>query len=248
MKRSVFWTKRRLAGMFFLVGVLLFASGTATSIFLVDARGTSIFLLPPQQGLRVIAAHSLLWQWMNILQLSGTAVTIIGLVLLSDVLRDAGDRTGSQLGLIAFLCSAMLWILILTFRLSVSLWAAQATTKAVLPGFYEPLYWWADVLLFTISIILAFCALAAYAAGLLVTAALPRWAGWITLAYAVAGLGLVVFAGAALVPPELAYLVFAFLGVLLLLPRSGSTPGSRQRETALAAHPSEVVASHSKEA
>src|SRR5215467_2301248 len=129
MKHSVFWTNRRLAGIFFLVGVLLFGSGTATSISLVDARGTSMFLLPPQQGLRVIAAHSLLWQWM----------------------------------------------LILAFRLSVSLWAAQATTKAVLSDFYEPLYLWADVLLFTISIILAFCALAAYAAGLLATSAVPRW-------------------------------------------------------------------------
>jgi hypothetical protein len=107
---------------------------------------------------------------------------------------------------------------------------------------------WADVLLFTISIILAFCALAEYAVGLLATATVPHWAGWIMLTYAVAGLGLVLFAGAALVPPELAYLVFAFLGVLLLLPHAQSSPGSRQRKTTLVAHSSEAVASHSKEA
>jgi hypothetical protein len=244
MKQYVFWTNRRFAGVVLLLGVLLFGSGTAMSVFLVDAKGTSIFLLPFQQGLRVIATHSLLWQWMNLLQMSGTVVTIIGLVFLTGVLRDAGNRTGSQIGLIAFLFSAVLWIIIVAFRLSVSLWVAQAPIKAAIPGFYEPLYLWIEVLLFTISIILAFCAIAAYAGGLLATAVLPRWAGWITLAYAVAGLGLVVFAGAALVPPELAYLVFAFLGVLLLLRRNQPSPGSRQRETTLVAQTSEVVASH----
>ena len=244
MKHYAFWAQSRLAGMAFLLGVLLFGSGTAASISLVDARGTSIFLLPLQQGLRVIGAHPLLWQWMNILQMSGTVVTIIGLVLLANVLRDAGSRTGSQLGLIAFLGSALLWMLVLAFRLSVSLRVAQATTKATLPSFYEPLYQWADVLLFTISIILAFGAIAAYAGGLLATAVVPRWAGWIALAYAVAGLGLIVFAGAALIPPELAYQAFAFLGVLLVLRRSQPSPGSHQRKTALAAQASEAVASH----
>jgi hypothetical protein len=229
----VFWTQRRFAGMALLLGVLLFASGTVISTFLVDARGTSIFLLPPQQGLLVIAGHPLLWHWMTILHLSGTLVTAVGVVLLTAVLGDAGSRTGSQVGLIAFLFSTALWVLILAFRLSVSLWVAQATTKAAPAGFYVPLYQWTEVQLFTISIILAFCALAAYGVEFLATAALPRWAGWITLLYAIAGVLLVVFAGATLVPPELVYLAFAFVGILLLLRRDPTSPGGRPRKTAL---------------
>ena len=53
--------------------------------------------LPPWEYLLVVSAHSMLWQWASILFISGTIVTILGLVLLATQFRDGGDRAFSSL-------------------------------------------------------------------------------------------------------------------------------------------------------
>jgi hypothetical protein len=97
--------------------------------------------------LRLVFAHPRLWQWATILLISGVVVTVLGLAMFTSLLRDAGDRTFSQPGLIAFAFGAVLWVISLAFRLSIDPWAAQETAKtAVIPDVYVPLTRWTGVL------------------------------------------------------------------------------------------------------
>jgi len=152
---------------------------------------------------------------------------MLGLVLLTLVLRAARDRKISSLGLLMFCFSIMLWVIIEAFRLGTGVWATQQSARAT-PVLYDLLSLWIEGSLFAISVALAFCALAAYGGALLVTKALPRWTGWIILVYACVCLGLTMFVGTRLIPPELVYLPLGFLGVVLLLQRSQpATEGHR---------------------
>jgi hypothetical protein len=206
-----------------LMGALLFLGALLASIPLVDSKGTSIYFLSPQQELPVIAAHSAFWQWQSFLQLGGSFVATLGLVLLTLVLWSAGNRVWSLLGLVTVLLSEVLWMLIEAFRLGTGIWATQeASASVTAPGFYDLLFHWLEGSLFAIAICLALGALAAYAGAFLTTGGLPHWVGWVTLGYACLGLGLVVFVGAALVPPEYVYLALLFLGGMLIRrPRTG---------------------------
>ena len=211
--KSTFWTQRHFTGLALILGALLFEIGAGMP--LRDKKGTFIYGLPPREWLRVIFDHPVLWQWANILFISGVVVTILGLAMFSSLLRDAGDRTFSQVGLIAFVFGAVLWVISLAFRLSIDPWAAQETARtAVLPEFYVPLTRWTGVL-FVIYTILAFSALAAYGASVLSTHVLPQWVGWVSIVYSLAGLGLLGFTGDA--PPLLHHLMPILIGILLLL-------------------------------
>lgn len=221
-----FWTERRLTGTTLILGAVLFLIGAVMP--LTDAKGNFIYSLPPQQWLRVIFDHPLLWQGANMLFISGVVVTILGLVMLTSLLRDAGDRAFSMLGLIAFVFGAVLWVLIVVFRLSIDPRAAQEMARtAVLPDFYVPLILWIHTL-GVIYTVLAFLALGAYGGAVLSTRALPQWMGWFALVYSLAGLGL--FAYTHDVPPLLHYLLPIVIGILLLLQRSQLPTRSHREE------------------
>lgn len=221
--------QHRFIGMTLLASFLLFWSGAAFSIPLVDPKGSSIYILSPRQVLPVIAAHPQFWHWQSLLQMAGGVVAVLGLVLLTLTLWAAQDRKISLLGLVIFCISIMLWVIIEAFRLGIGVWATQGIASTT-PALYELLYLWIEGSMFAISIALAFCSLAAFGGALLATAVLPRWAGWTILVYACASLGLIAFIGTAFIPPELAYLPLGFLGVLLLLRRSQPAKESRRTD------------------
>jgi len=215
MLSSTFWTAHRFTGIALILGCVLFGIGVGLYTPIKDEKGAFIFGLPPREWLRLVFAHPLLWRWGTILCISGVIVTILGLAMFTSLLRDAGDRTFSQLGLIAFAFGSVLWVICLAFRLSIDPWAAQETAKtAVIPEFYVPLTRWTGVL-FVIYTVLAFSALAAYGAAVLSTGVLPHWVGWLAIVYGLAGLGLLGFTGDA--PPFLHYLMPILIGILLLL-------------------------------
>ena len=215
----------RVAGFALLVGAGVFLGGALASIPLVDSKGTSIYFLSPQQELPVIAAHADFWQLQSLLQLGGSAAATIGFVLLTLTLWTLGNRAWSLFGLVAFLLSEILWMVIEAFRLGTGVWATPEAPAGL--EFYDLLFRWLEGSLFAIAISLALGALAAYGGAFLVTAGLPRWVGWSTLGYGCLGLGLVVFAGAALVPPEVVYLALLFLGMVLLLMRKSKASTAR---------------------
>jgi len=224
--KNTFWTQRRFIGIALILGCVLFLSGTPLPV--TDSKGTFIYGLPPQQWLGVVFTHPTLWWWASVLFLSGTLVTLLGFAQLTTLLRGAGDQAFSYLGPIALVFGAVLWVIHLAFRLSIDFWAAQVTASTgVLPVFYVPLTQWTDVL-FVVYTILTFLAAAAYGGALLSTRLLPRWLGWVTIAYSLFFLGLTAAFGNA--PPLLHHLLPIVMGILLLLRRYQVPAGSQRAE------------------
>jgi len=231
MIKSTLWTQRRFTGIALILGCVLFQ--VAAFLPVKDSKGTFIYQLPPQQWLGVVFTHPTLWWWASVLFLSGTLVTLLGFAQLTTLLRGAGDQAFSHLGLLTLVFGAVLWVIVLAFRLSIDFWAAQETARTgVLPAFYLPLTQWTDAL-FALYTILTFLAAVAYGGALVSTRLLPPWVGWTTIVYSLVALGLVVAFGNA--PPLLHYLLPIVMGILLLLRRYQVPAGSQREKGATAA-------------
>lgn len=108
-------------------------------------------------------------------------ITLIGLGLLTQTLRNAGDRTLALLALATITFGSVFWVLHLAFRLTVMRTAAEElTATGAVPSWYLP---WIDAsgLLFGLFSALAYLAIAAYGGAVLRTRLLPRWLGWTCL-------------------------------------------------------------------
>ena len=231
MWKSTVWTHRRCTGSVLILGCVLFQGGASLPV--KDSTGTYIYGLPPQQWLGVVSLHPTLWWWASVLFLSGTFVTLLGFAQLTMLLRGAGDQAFSSLGLIALVVGAVLWVIVLAFRLSIDFSAAEETARTgVMPTFYVPLREWTDAL-FAVYTILTFLAALAFGGALVSTRLLPRWLGWTTIVYSLAGLGL--FAAAHDMPPLFHHLLPIVMGILLLLRRQQLPRASHQKEALAAA-------------
>ncbi len=227
MVRNTFWTQRRLTGITLIVGCLLFLAGAFMPLF--DKKGNIIYYLSLREQLLVIFAHPQLWQWSFSLFIGGSIVTPLGLAMLTRLLSDAGDRTFSQLALIAALFGAVLWVTDLALSLGISLLAAQETARTgVVPGYYAPFQATTQPL-FVIYTMLTFAAVLAYGGAVLNTRVLPRWVGWVTIVYTLLNLVAAGFAGGN-AAPFVHYLMPMVMGILLLLRRYQITGGSQREE------------------
>jgi len=223
MLHRTFWTLRRFTGIVLILGGVLFVGSAWIPLTLgpptplTDSKGTFIYLLPPREVLGVVLHHQTLWWWTNACFMGSTLVTLLGLALLTTLLREAGDRILSHLGLILFVLAATLWLIQRAVPLSIDPWAAQELARTgVMPDYYVPLTLWTDAL-FVIYTILAYCALITYGGSMLSTRLLPRWMGWLAIVYGLAGLGLL--GATSDVPPFLYYLLPMVMGILLLVRR-----------------------------
>lgn len=177
--------------------------------------------------LDVVFHHQTLWWWTNAFFMVSIMVTMLGLALLTTLLREAGDRIFSQLGLILFVFGATLWFLQLAFWLSIDPWAAQEMARTgVMPDYYVPLTLWTQAL-FVIYTLLAFCALAVYGGAMLSTRVLPQWMGWLAIVYGLAGLGVAGFTAGTAPGPWLQYLLPIVIGILLL--RRSQVPSEQDK-------------------
>jgi hypothetical protein len=105
MRKNTFWTERRYTGITLILGCCLFLG--AAGFMPKDTRGTFLVNLPLREQLIAIATQTSQLQWSFSLFISGIIVTLLGLALLTRLLRDAGDRTFSYLALIASLFGAV---------------------------------------------------------------------------------------------------------------------------------------------
>ena len=227
MAKNAFWTRRRFTGIALILGCFLFLG--ALGLIPRDAQGNFMVILPLREQLLVIATQTSLFQWSFSLIISGLIVTLLGLAMLTLLLRDAGDRTFSSLALIASLFGDVLVVIYIAFPLGIAPMAAQDTVRTgVVPGYYVQLTLWTQPL-FVIYTILAFSALAAYGGAILSTHVLPHWVGWFALVYALAGLVLAGFT-AGNVPPFFHHLMPILIGVLLLLRRSRAPSEQEERQ------------------
>ncbi len=227
MTKNIFWTRRRFTGITLIVGCFLFLG--AAGLIPRDPSGNFIVNLPLREQLIAIGAQISLFQLSLILFISGLIITLLGLALLTLLLRDAGDATFSSLALVALLFGGVLMAIYLAFPLGAEPVAAQETIRTgVVPDSYVQLTLGTQPL-FVIYTILAFSALAAYGGAILSTHVLPHWVGWFAIFYSLAGLLLAGFT-AGNVPPFLHHLMPILIGVLLLLRRSQAPSEQDERQ------------------
>ena len=237
MFHRMFWTERRFAGIILMLGFLLYV--VAVIFMPRDAQGNFLVLLPDRAALLLVAAHPSLTQWSFSLFIGGSIVTPLGLAMLTRLISDAGDRTFSQMALIAALFGAMLWVTYLALSLGISLLAAQETARTgVVPGYYAP-FGATTQPLFVIYTLLTFAAVLAYGGAVLNTRVLPHWVGWVTIAYTLFNLLTTIFSGGVAVP-FIHYVMPMLMGILLLLRRYQLPPASHQKEASAVASTIEV--------
>jgi hypothetical protein len=227
MLKSTFWTHCRFTGISLILGCFLFLG--AIGLLPRDSTGNFLVNLPLREQLFVIAARISLFQWSFSLIISELIVTLLGLTMLTTLLRDARDVTFYYLALIALLFGDILLAIFIAFHLGIAPVAAQETVRTrVVPDYYVQLTLWTQPL-FVIYSILAFSALAAYCEAILSTRVLPHWMGRLSIVYGLAGL---VFAGFAAgnAPPFLHYLMPIVMGILLLLQRPQRAIGRHHEE------------------
>jgi hypothetical protein len=195
-----------------------------------DAQGNLLVLLPDRAALLLIAAQPSLTQWSFSLFIGGSIVTPLGLAMLTRLLRDAGDRTFSSLGLIMALFGAVLIVIVIVLSLSLGLLAGQETASTgVVPGYYALVNATTQPLL-VIYTQLTFAAVLAYGGALLNTRVLPHWIGWVTIVYTLLNLLTTVFSGG-ITAPFVHYVMPMVMGILLLL-RGSQVPSRSHREEA----------------
>jgi hypothetical protein len=158
--------RARLAAGLFVVGAVVFWVGARTF---------------PGLALERIQANPEGHLWTSASFMLAAVVTLGGLALFTLVLREAGDRFLSVLGLLVFACGSVFWILHLAVRMTVMVLAAQEWARSgTAPAWYEPWRAWA-ALLFGLYSGLAYLGLAAYGGALLAIGWRPRWIAWACL-------------------------------------------------------------------
>jgi hypothetical protein len=103
-----------LAGWLLVIGPVLFGIG-AGDPYLVRA-----WTAQPAEFHSIVAAHTTAWRATNLLFVAGTVVTAAGLASLPSFLPDGWARAAAMAGVVAFAIAAVLWIIVLIFRLTVT--------------------------------------------------------------------------------------------------------------------------------
>ena len=109
MLHRTFWTERRIVGIMLILGCLLFL--TAAGLTPRDKQGTYMYDLPLREGLIATFQQWPTWHWGLILFCIAVVLTLLGFAQLATLLREAGDRAFSQMGLIAFQLAVGLFLI-----------------------------------------------------------------------------------------------------------------------------------------
>jgi hypothetical protein len=213
MEAAQSFNERLLAGMLLILPFILFAIGGTLPI-LGEKGNLRIFSLPAREHLLAVAANAGAWRWANVFMGAAAVTLLAGLIMLTTMLDQAGERTLSRLGLVGFLLSTILWVIFSIIRGVVTpAVAAEIATSNAPPPYYETLARWTFALFF-VSAIAGFLALASYGASLLQAELVPAWVGWVTLLVNLVFLIHLLITGDTL--PAFLYLTPLLIGIFLL--------------------------------
>jgi hypothetical protein len=210
----------KAAGLLLIAGGVIFWSIIVAAIAVAVRTKALPFkdssAVPAREFYESIAAKPRWWQAVNLTFTTGIIVTAMGLALFSTLLHEAGDAIFAELGLVAFLIAAAVWVVQTVSNLSMATWAADevARTGAV-PPTAEAWPRAFEQLVHT-YMVLAYVATALFGAGILASGLLAAWAGWLAVIVGITGAASVILTGPRLAIPLLIHVVPAVLGVLLL--------------------------------
>ena len=180
-----------ITGIALILSTLIYHGGLA---FLFARAKFGDWLKLPQRSygekLLIIARHTAEYRWGFRIVLVGWVVAALGYVMLTVLLRDAGDPIISTLASVLFLMGIASAIAFWAFSLTANVLAAEemARTK-IMPEYYKVLVVSAESLLGVYQL-LALLATAGFGWALLQTGILPSWVGWITLGWGMLWAGL----------------------------------------------------------
>ena len=198
-----------------LILPIFFAPGVALYMRVKDKGGPVIFGQPPREWLRLVHEHPRAWFWATLSFIGAILIITGGLVLLAGLLRRAGDPGYADVGLVAFVIGAVLWVVHLAARISVDPWAGnELAAKGVVPEVFTAIGRW-NWALYIIFMILAFVGMLLFGGAILATGLLPPWLGWATIIYSAVGLLILAVARDAL--PIMHHLMPLVIGIVLLV-------------------------------
>jgi hypothetical protein len=173
-------------GLVLILSTLIYHGGLA---FLFARAQFGDWLKLPQRSYRekllIIAKHPEEYRWGFRIILVGWVVAALGYVMLTVLLRDAGDPIISTLASVLFLMGIASAIAFWGFSLTANVLAAEEMARTeIMPEYYKVLVMSAESLLGVYQL-LALLATAGFGWALLQTGILPNWVGWITLGWGI---------------------------------------------------------------
>ena len=145
----------------------------------------------------------------------GIIVTVLGFGLFSALLFQQADDPISILAFLLLLLAGILWVLEHVLHMSVTVWAAEKTSRtSTVPESYEPMFSLAN-LLEQMYTGLAFISLALYGWVLLQSSLLPAWVGWTSIIWS--AFWFIVFLRDRNSIPALLLVMPLLIGIVLLL-------------------------------
>jgi len=213
-------TLTKAAGLLLIAGAAIFWSIIVAAIVTTLRTGSLPFkdsaAVPPREFYESIAAGPRWWQAVNLTFSTGIIVTAMGFALLSTLLGEAGDPIFSELGLVAFLIAATVWVIQMVSNLSLATWAAdEVASTGNVPPTAEAWPRAFEQLVHT-YMVLAYVATALFGAGIVASGLLTGWAGWLAIIVGIAGAVSVIVTGPRLAIPLLIHVVPVVLGILLV--------------------------------
>ena len=167
---------------FLLIGSFIVFAAGATLPALGGVWGMSL-----DEALRWIAAHPGEWAFSSISFIVSLILCVAGLAIFNQYFPFGKAQLLTQIGFYTFLIGALLWIIVMGFRLSLAPWAAQILAEtSSLPDAFTPLHL-LESKLFDIFMVSAFLASSIYGLALLGSPQFSNGLAWFSVIFGLFG-------------------------------------------------------------
>ena len=137
----------------------------------------------PGTDLKMIAANNFGHYWTSGGFLIAAIISLIGLILLSSILKQRGESIYQKIGFMIVFIGTIMWIIHLSFRLTAMVWASNEIENMGLPiPFYEMSNEFAGFL-YIIYMFFTYVGLSLYGLSFLKIKLLPKWLSLLTIAF-----------------------------------------------------------------
>ena len=147
----------------------------------------------------------------------GIILSVFGMQLFSLALQNAGQKVLPQVGFTAFTFGSAFWILNISFRATVTVWAADKLSENNLlePSFKTWMDW--TNLIFAIYMVLAYFSIGCFGYALREAALLPSWTSWMCMIFGFGGSILYLCRFPFFEPPLMVHAPLIITGIMILL-------------------------------